>query len=107
MPSVLFQHQCQLPWACAAGAISAAMSAATAIANSKRFKRSLLLWIEWADQPTVLVLCSVCSMNETPKVCKWLASSTARKRVAPSIERAAESGRCHARGWLLRAVETI
>src|SRR5829696_10546078 len=45
-------------------------------------------------------------MKETPKVCKWLAPSTARKQVAPSIERTAECGRCHARGWLLRAVET-
>src|SRR5918994_3893154 len=57
--------------------MSAAMSAATIIANSKRFKcYLLLLWIGWTSQPTVLR--SVRSMKETGKACKCLAASPRR-----------------------------
>jgi hypothetical protein len=63
------------------------MSAATIIANSKRFKRYLLLlWVGWTSQPTVLR--SVRSMKETGKACKRLAASI-RSQVT-SIHRAAE-----------------
>src|ERR671921_504805 len=38
-------------------------------------------------------------MKETPKVCKWLAPCTARKRVGPSIDRMADhDARCERRG---------